>query len=328
MTTARRGPAVEAALLQSLGRVAVAAARSPKGPAAAARQAVAEVTSLLGVDGAAVFTHDPAAGLLQPLAETRSRFRERPVPPGEGAIGRAFTERRPVLIEDYATWAGAMPEVLPRGMVAGAVVPLLSEDDAIGTLGVWTYAERHFTALDLETLKLFAAHLAPLLEGALRRQETLEQTRELRALHELAVAAAAETDPARIAEIVGRRACELMDMEVYSVARWDTGAARLAVIHTNFPGWDGRPVTMDETGAVAMAFARGAPVAIEDYRRHPQRTRVAGTDALRSVLAVPLLYEDQRVGAIALATGRQRKFPAAQTELLSLLAAQIAPRFH
>jgi len=107
-----------------------------------------------------VFAWDPDSALLRPLVETASEVPEPAVAAGDGAIGRCFATRQPVIVDDYQAWDRALPVSASRGMRSAIAVPLVSDDRAIGALGVWTYEARAFGDPEARLLSLLAAQLA------------------------------------------------------------------------------------------------------------------------------------------------------------------------
>src|SRR5204863_6016193 len=75
------------------------------------------------------------------------------------------------------TWAAA------RGVQSAMAVPLLVADRRTGAISVRSYAARHWTADDVQTLTLLAAQIAPVLEAA----QLYERTRVARLMAEDAI---------------------------------------------------------------------------------------------------------------------------------------------
>ena len=98
----------QARLFKALHELAVAASGLLE-PRALARVAVERCRELLQVDGTVIFHFDRQSGFLEPLHESASRVVERKLKPGEGAIGRAFSNRRHYPIDDYPTGGPPRP---------------------------------------------------------------------------------------------------------------------------------------------------------------------------------------------------------------------------
>jgi diguanylate cyclase (GGDEF)-like protein/PAS domain S-box-containing protein len=77
--------------------------------------------------------------------------------PGQGLAGRVWVSRSPLAIEDYSTWEGRDTRFESHGFHATAGVPLLSEGEVTGVLGL-AHVEpgRVFGPTELEVLDRFA----------------------------------------------------------------------------------------------------------------------------------------------------------------------------
>lgn len=78
--------------------------------------------------------------------------------PGEGLAGKIWQGRQPLMIADYDSWSGRSPN-FPSYLICAAMgVPLISDDQVIGVIGI-TYsndANRTITAKETELLIRFA----------------------------------------------------------------------------------------------------------------------------------------------------------------------------
>ncbi|HEX6350631.1 MAG TPA: EAL domain-containing protein [Candidatus Dormibacteraeota bacterium] len=313
------------ATLRALHDISVATT-SAHDPATVAELAVERARTLTGADGAVVFAYDAPTRLLLPLFETESAVEEPPVRPGQGAIGMAFKSGVPVVVDDYRTWKHALPESQVRGMVSALAVPLLSEDRPIGALGVWTYEPREFSERETQLLTLFAAQLAPALEGARLTEEAQAKARMFQALHEVAVASSGVFDTETLGRLVVERALRLLGLEGAGLWWWDAGDKLLNPVawRDAREGWKIGPYKSGE-GAVGSAFAGRHEMVIEDYQGWTGATAPAKHAGVKASLAVPLLAGDRAVGAMSVWTYESRRFRREDSQLLALFAAQVAP---
>jgi len=313
------------ATLRALQDISVATT-SAHDPAAVAELAVSRARSLTGADGAVVFAYDAPTRLLLPLHETESAVEEPPVRPGQGAIGMAFKSGAPVVVDDYRTWKHAVPQSQVRGMVSALAVPLLSDDRPIGALGVWTYEPRAFSERETQLLTLFAAQLAPALEGARLTEEAQAKARMFQALHEVAVASSGLSDTETLGRLVVERAVGLLSLEGAGLWWWDAGDKLLHPVawHDSREGWKVGPYKSGE-GVLGAAFAGRREVVVEDYQNWPGATAPAKHAGVKASLGVPLLAGDRAVGAMSVWTYESRRFRREDSQLLALFAAQVAP---
>ncbi|HLQ60696.1 MAG TPA: GAF domain-containing protein [Candidatus Acidoferrales bacterium] len=330
-------PALEAARLleesesrlrsfQALHEVAVAAGGVLE-PAGLAQLMVERVKELLGVDGVMTQWWDESAGLLRTLAhsglfpeEGAQSFR-----PGQGVAGLTFELRQPVVVEDYAAWERRLEEWAELNVASAAGVPLLIQDQAVGTLVVWTRQRRRFEPSEIQLLTLLAAQVAPAIAGARVAESRESRAHTLMALHELGVAASGLLDPVALARLTVDRARDLLAADGATLAWQAEGDAKhLAVLANNYPGARPGKIRVGR-GAQGRAFATRSPVVVDDYPRWPHRSVEGRRMRVQSALAVPLMVHDRPVGCLGVLTTRTRRFTSDEERLLTLLAAQVAP---
>ncbi len=145
----------------------------------------------------------------------------------------------------------------------------------------------------------------------------------LRALQELAAAAASADEPSALARIAADHARRFLAADGAEVFVWDPEAEvlrQLAQIYANTP-----PGTLRAgEGAAGLAFERGEPVVANDFQtwEHASpKLREAGAVA---AIAVPLVVRGHRMGAMGAWT-RSHRFTIEHARMLALVAAQVAP---
>jgi PAS domain S-box-containing protein len=329
------GPAIQAVSLsaereqqagtfRALHELAVAASGMLE-PRDLARIAVERCRELLLVDGTVLFHFDPQSGYLLPLHESTSDVIERQVKPGEGAIGLAFSTRQPYAIDDYATWEHRLPGPDGRGLAAGLSYPLFAGERAIGVVGVWCRTRRAWTESDIQILSLVAAQIGPALVRATAAQEREVQAETFRALNELAVAAAGVLEPAELARIATERARDLAKASGASLTWYDEQEQGLRLLAETQVEFDpGKVIPLAEAGAHGFVFEIGEPIAVADYPNWSRRME-SETGRVTSALVVPLQVRQRRIGTLGVSYGEHHHFVADDIQLLSLLAAEVAP---
>ena len=152
---------------------------------------VSRASQLAGADGGAMYEYDEATQLFQvrathaveaALVET---LRAMPLHKGEGLMGRATEMREPIQIADIGA-PGAYQSHL-RDVLIGAgyrallSVPLLREDQIIGSLSLNRKAAGEFAPEVIEVLKTFATQSALALQNARLFREIADKSRQLEA---------------------------------------------------------------------------------------------------------------------------------------------------
>jgi diguanylate cyclase (GGDEF)-like protein/PAS domain S-box-containing protein len=311
---------------QALHEVAVAAA-GLRDPGALAALVVDRARDLLEADAAALYWMIPEEGRLHTLAhndplDTKS---EPPFRPGEGAAGRAFQEAKAIRVDRYQDWPSALRSSVERGIESGLAVPLIVSHRAVGAIGVFNRRGREWSDDDEQLLMLFAAQVAPALEASRLTQETIEQAHNFRALHEVAIAAGGLRDLSELGRLVVDRARQLLKAESATLRWWDPVTETLRLLASE-PPLEGRGERISSgEGTLGEAFERREPVLIDNYPEAEHTVPWAVASGIKAAMGVPVMAREQPLGALGVATQRDRRFTRQEVQLLTLLAAQIGP---
>jgi phosphoserine phosphatase RsbU/P len=244
------------------------------------------------------------------------------LPVGEGMVGRAVAERRAMLINDLTlepTYKGYVP-----GMQASLVVPLIYRQRVIGALNILSGQRHAFSERDLAIVRQFGVHAATALENARLYREAQGNARVFETLVEIGREASSilelDTLFTRLAPLTGR----LIDHRSFAVALVNRAAGRLDIEHLSVRY--GQAATLASLplgeGLIGYAAQHGEPVLAGDVRTDARYVRVA--DDIRSELAVPLTYQGEVIGVLALGSPVLNAFGARDVELATILASQFA----
>jgi len=150
---------------------------------------VTRAVELSGADGGALYEYDEAGKVFQPrathgfTADLEKTVLATPLAFDEGATGRAARLRSPVQIPDMRTegaYDGPLQNVtMQAGMLAVLAVPLLREDQILGSLVVSRNTVGEFSNELIDVLKTFAAQSTQAIQNARLFREIEEKSREL-----------------------------------------------------------------------------------------------------------------------------------------------------
>jgi GAF domain-containing protein/CheY-like chemotaxis protein len=274
--------------------------------------------------------------------EFRAFIEQNPITPGRGSgVGRAAAERRTIHIHDVRadpehTYAGRQMD--PHRTVLA--VPMLRVAELLGVIFIYRHEVRPFTDSQIALLETFADQAAIAIENARLLTElqasTGELTRsvqELKALGEVSQALSSTLDLETVLNTIVSRANQLVGADGCSVWEYDDRAETF-----NFRATDnldeevvevGRraPIRRGEGNMGRMAITR-EPVQVPDIAeegayRGPLRDVLLRTGN-RALLAIPLLREDQLIGALTVNKKTPGEFSPELIDLLKTFAAQSA----
>ena len=260
--------------------------------------------------------------------------------PGRGSIvGRTALEGQPVQIVDVL----ADPEYVLLDLqkignyrtILG--IPLLREGLPIGVLVLDRSEPRPFTNKQIELLTTFADQAVIAIENVRLFQGEQQRTRELSESLEqqtatsdvLRVISSSPADIQPVLETIGERAEKLCDAEISLVSIVDGELIRLASIHgITEAGVEAIrrafPMRRTDETVTARAIRTRSVCHVADVLSDPQyqqkdAARVSGT---RGCLGVPMVRDEQVVGAIFVARRQPGLFSETQVQLLKTFADQ------
>jgi two-component system, NtrC family, sensor kinase len=251
---------------------------------------------------------------------------------------RAIQERRIIEIADAL--APDTPENTRRASAAGefrsiTFVPLLRDGIGIGTI-ILTHPEAGFklSPKQLALVQTFADQAVIAIENARLFDEVQAKTGELtEALtyqtgsgNILKVIASSPTDVKPVLKAIVDSACEICEAIDAVVLLKDGNDLRFSEHHGSIPiGLEKWPI--NRTWTAGRAFLDQKPVHVHDLRssegdEFPDGRELSLRMGHRSILSVPLLRENESIGAIVLRRAEVQPFSEKQITLLQTFADQ------
>jgi signal transduction histidine kinase len=219
-------------------------------------------------------------------------------------------------------------------------VPMLREGRPVGSISVARRVVEPFTEDQVELLKTFADQAVIAIENVRLFQELQTRTGELSrsveqltALGDVGRAVSSSLDLDTVLSTIVGRAVELSGTDGGTIFEYDEGAGEFTARATlNID--EGQSALLRETrlrrgeGAVGQMAVTHQPIQIPDIAAegaYESRIRGAMLEAgTRSVLAVPLLHEEQLVGGLVVTRRAPGAFTAEVAGLLRTFATQSA----
>ena len=214
-------------------------------------------------------------------------------------------------------------------------VPMLAGDRVVGVLTLWRLEVDPFGDRTIDLLTTFAAQAAIAIRNVQLFQDLTRSVDELRALGEISQAVSSSLDLDEVLTTIVARAVQLSGTEGGSIFEFDQ-ATRLFEVRTCFGtepelvrALRATRIHLDET-FLGRAAASGEPQSAPDLSAeasdpHIEQLARAGW---RSMLVVPLHWEQEIIGALLVRRRVTGAFPARTAELLETLASQSAVAIH
>ena len=264
-------------------------------------------------------------------------------PGRSGVVGRVLVEGKSVQIPDVlADPEYTLREIARLGDFRTILgVPLLREGGAIGVLVLQRAAVRPFSEKQIKLVETFADQAVIAIENVRlfeaeqqRRRELSESLEQQTATSEvLRVISSSPGDLQPVFQSMLEKAVRVCDAKFGNIFRWDGDALRIiAALDTPpaFAEFRSRSPISTGTAATARMARTKAVIHIEDLTadqayiadRNPTTVAAVELGGVRTLLAVPILKDNELVGGFALCRQEVRPFTDKQIALVTSFAAQ------
>ena len=289
------------------------------------------------------------------FAEARKRSPLRPPP--ETPVGRMLAHKAAFHLADMAAHPGYIDRSDPGSVAAvelGGVrtilaIPMLKENELIGSFSVYRQEVRPFTDKQIALVTSFAAQAVIAIENARLLDELRQRTTDLTdRTADLTEALEQQTATSEVLRVISsspgdlepvfasmlENAVRICDATFGNIYHWDGEALHLLATHDTPPAFaEARrrspryPDANTPAGRVAVTktVVHVADLAAEQAyiaQRDPATVAAVELGGVRTFLAVPMLKENRLIGTFALARQEVRPFTDKQVELVKNFADQ------
>ena len=214
-------------------------------------------------------------------------------------------------------------------------VPMLKENRVIGAFALIRQEVRPFTDKQIELVQNFAAQAVIAIENTRLLNELRKSLQQQTATADvLKVVSSSPGDLQPVFQAMLENAVGICNAKFGNIFRWDGEALHLAATHNTSPAYaearrrsplrpgPNQPIgrMVATKGVVHVADLAADPGYIE--RRFPATVDAVELGGVRTVLAVPMLKENELIGAFTLSRQEVRPFTDKQIALVTNFAAQ------
>ena len=269
------------------------------------------------------------------------------VPDARSALGRIVSNREVVKIDDITTaptygsgMRVATVELAKARSLVG--VPMLKENELIGVIAIYRQDVRPFTDKQIELVRNFAAQAVIAIENARLLNELRQRTTDLTEALEQQTATSEvlqviSSSPGELEPVFATmlaNAVRICDAKFGNIFRWDGDVLRLIATHNTPPAFAEvrrrLPLRTAPENLIGRMVATKMVVHVADLaaeqayvdQRSPQYVAAVELGGVRTFLAVPMLRENELVGAFILYREEVRPFADKQIALVTSFASQ------
>jgi GAF domain-containing protein/anti-sigma regulatory factor (Ser/Thr protein kinase) len=266
-----------------------------------------------------------------------------PVGNRAGVMGLTLSERRTVHVPDIKEDEDLKGSVVARVSESRTVVgvPMLREGRSIGAIVLARYEVRAFDEREIELVQTFADQAAIAIENVRLFNDTKESLERQSAVSEvLKTISRTVFDLGPTLQTVVENAARLCDAdlawmtqrvgdvegETRGSSRFGARWARTQELEARFISGDIGSASEDRRSIMGRTYAERRTIAVGDITAEQEldHSSTALAVGARSVLAVPVLRDDEALGVIVFARTAIRPFAAREVELVETFADQAA----
>ena len=261
-------------------------------------------------------------------------------PSPDTTLGRALTTKQPVQISDiheelsdFDARAAQLPKL--AGARTVLAVPMLKDNELIGAIIIFRQEVRPFTDKQIELVKNFASQAVIAIENTRLLSELRESLQQQTATSEvLSVISSSPGELTPVFEAMLANAVRICEAKFGNMSLREEDAFRTVALHNAPPAYAElrrrNPVIHPHpTSGLARLVATRQVIHIADIlvdegylSGAPISVAIAETAGARSLIVVPMLKDNEVIGAIVIYRQEVRPFTDKQIELVKNFAAQ------
>ena len=252
------------------------------------------------------------------------------------SVDRVIDTKQVCHILDVATEDPNEPIAKFGGARTLLVVPMLKDNDAIGLFGIYRQEVRPFTNKQIALVQNFANQAVIAIENTRLLNELRESLEQQTATSEvLSVISSSPGELEPVFQTMLANAVRICDAKFGNIYRWDGEALHIIASHNTPPAFEEarkrggsyRPNPEMGVGRMVAAktvihIANSAAEKAYTELRNPEIVTAVELGGVRTVLFVPMLKDNELIGAIVVYRQEVRPFTDKQIDLVKNFAAQ------
>ena len=244
------------------------------------------------------------------------------VPIGQGIIGTAAKERRPVVVDDVSEDSRYINVV--AGTRSELAVPLISKGRVLGVLDIESPEVGFFREEQVRMLDLLASQIAIAIENANLYESERRNHERLSLLRDISLEIASTLEVEQVINKIAEGVKSTVDYHIFSILQLDESKNMLRprmVFRHDEQAHEKYDVPLGQ-GLIGIAALQNQAVRVGDVSNDSRYINVHSETV--SEMVIPLAYKGRVIGALDLESPKPNHFTEYDERLLMTLATRIA----
>ena len=263
---------------------------------------------------------------LQSIFET-----DQPYPSDLLMLTKAFKDKKPYYVRD-ATRETPPEKQLRRqaaekGMLSSLYLPLIVEQECIGTLNIETFQAEAFSDEEVALLETISSHLAIAIKNARIYEGLQKANREMAFMNSIMDLLNKPFDITQVSEKALDRALDFVGLTSGGIYLLDDAGQNLhSFVHTDMPEeyLESVSVLSVEDSLTGHVAKTGQSIYGSDFSNHPMiKVQAVKDEGFKGFVVVPIRSQEEILGSLPMATREEKSISKDDVRLLEALGAQI-----
>lgn len=291
------------------------------------------------VAGFLLWQPDEEAFVMRAVANLPPPLVGRKLRRGEGLVGRVAEEKKIVLLHEDPSMNDLLKGIAALHLKTHLGTPIFWKGEVIGAFNMATsQPNKTVTDADRKLAEMLAQQAAVAIENARLLQQSVEQARRQAILYKVVSAVSSNFPPQEILHRLAQIAAEAAHgtFSVLLLKQGDDiipkGAYQVPPVRIPFFTEAFKIATVEEESPAIIAIRERRVVTIPELQSERTIPLPLREEATRfgfiSMIAVPLLFQEESSGALVVYFGETGSFSSHEIELLSAIASEAATAVH
>ncbi len=246
-----------------------------------------------------------------------------PIEEETGLVGWVYHNRKPLIIHDDNQDLYPTSPIAYGGDTRSLIIlPLMAQEEFVGVISVQSYIPNRFDEQDIAVLQSVASPLAIAIRNAQLYENAQRRLAEVSALHELARTVTSTGSTESISQTVVNSLRMIFQCQASALLLVEGDEVILKASSGIAPQYIPLARWKIGDGVSGKVVETGQTIYIQDT--HAIADFVYMEPTLRSMLAVPLNFNDQVIGVLSIDSDKPHAFTADHERVMNIVAAQVA----